>query len=80
MSRWPLSFVNTLPSSQTEDILEAVDCGVDVFETSYAYRAAEKGCAVVFPRSQRSIGSVDGVAELKYDDACQFEMDLSEER
>ena len=72
--------MNTISSSQTEDILEAVACGVDVFETSYAYRAAEKGCAVVFPRGQRSNGSVDGVVELKCDDPCQFEMDLSEDR
>jgi queuine/archaeosine tRNA-ribosyltransferase len=60
----------------TEDILEAVGCGVDVFDTSYAYKAAEKNCAVVFPRGQRPGEDV----ELKYDDAYQFEMDLSEER
>ena len=60
-----------------EDILEAVSCGVDVFETSYAYKAAEKNCAVVFPRGQRS---GEDNAGLKFDDICQFEMDLSEER
>jgi hypothetical protein len=49
---------------------------VDVFDTSYAYKAAEKNCAVVFPRGQRPGEDV----ELKYDDAYQFEMDLSEER
>ena len=36
----------------TEDIFSAVECGVDVFETSYTHIASERGCAVVFPRGK----------------------------
>ena len=61
-----------------EAILEGVECGVDVFETSYAYMAAEKGCAVVFSWGQRSGG--DRGAELEYDNSCQFEIDLKDTR
>ncbi len=60
---------------QTGDIFEAVLCGVDVFETSYAFIAAEKGLAVVFPRGTLSDG-----AELKYDESRLFEIDLTDER
>ncbi len=56
----------------------AFECGVDVFESSYAYKAAEKGCAVVFPRGQ----SPEGVKgqKLEYDDPYTFEIDLTEKK
>lgn len=62
-----------------EEIFEAVSCGVDVFETSYAYKAAERGCAVVFPRGRGS-GGVKG-QELECDDGSrQFEIDLNDDK
>ena len=62
-----------------EEILMAVECGVDVFETSYAYKATEKGCAVVFPMGHSS-GGGRGSADTEHAQSQQFEMNLKEER
>lgn len=56
----------------------AVECGVDVFETSYAYKATEKGCVVVFPMGRQ--GSSGDAATEHAQSSQLFEMDLNEER
>ncbi|XP_065917071.1 queuine tRNA-ribosyltransferase accessory subunit 2-like isoform X2 [Dysidea avara] len=37
-----------------EQILRAVESGVDVFDGVYPYRAAQKGCALVFPTDDKN--------------------------
>lgn len=46
---------------------------MDVFEASYAYVAAEKGSAVVFPIGQRSGGCENDLSEFKDKESCPFE-------
>lgn len=47
-----------------------------MFETSYAYRAAEKGCAIIFPMDKKSGGEeVEGVT---YEETRPLEIDLSD--
>ena len=57
-------------------MFEALECGVDVFETSYAYVATERGCAVVFPRTH-STGHPKGV---QYEKSRPFELHLEEKK
>ena len=47
---------------------------MDVFESSYAYSAAERGCVLVFPLTSPS-GGVEG-EKLQYEESIPFEIDL----
>lgn len=70
------------------DIFTALENGVDVFDGSYAYSAAERGCAVVFPvvhdqKLQRLKHREDTDMSREICDVVEilpFEIDLSEER
>ncbi|XP_048587687.1 queuine tRNA-ribosyltransferase accessory subunit 2 isoform X2 [Nematostella vectensis] len=35
--------------SSPDEVLQAVDCGVDIFDSSFPYQLAERGSALVFP-------------------------------
>ncbi|XP_031561842.1 queuine tRNA-ribosyltransferase accessory subunit 2-like [Actinia tenebrosa] len=32
-----------------DDIIKAVECGIDVFDSSFPYQVSERGCALIFP-------------------------------
>ena len=38
-----------LASYFAADIFKAVECGIDVFDTAYALKATENGCALAYP-------------------------------
>lgn len=44
-----LSFFLLFFSIITGDIFKALECGVDVFDSSYAMKVTEKGCALSYP-------------------------------
>ncbi|XP_041480899.1 queuine tRNA-ribosyltransferase accessory subunit 2-like [Lytechinus variegatus] len=46
----PESKPRLLPGvSNPSDILEAVEAGIDIFDSSYPYKVTQRGCALVFP-------------------------------
>eukprot|EP00058_Branchiostoma_floridae_P008202 XP_002593690.1 hypothetical protein BRAFLDRAFT_107671 [Branchiostoma floridae] len=44
--------------SRPDEVLEAVECSVDFFDSSFPYQVTERGCALVFPFSKRSHSDV----------------------
>lgn len=61
------------------DIFEGLEAGVDIFESSYAYLAAETGHAVVFGSHHVSEGEkVDD--KIGVQEPWPFEIDLREKR
>ena len=59
--------------------MEAVEAGVDVFESSYAFLAAENGRAVVFGGSMETEDpATSDCAECK--DPWTFEIDLNNKK
>lgn len=68
-----LPFQNVVGYIHTEGIFEGLEAGVDVFESSYAYLAAETGHAVVF-------GAHKWDDELHSQELWPFEIDLKEKR
>lgn len=73
------------------EIFSALEQGIDVFDSSPAYSATERGCAVVFPVESHAHGSSSshqasgrgGEEEGKRDsggEVLPFEIDLNEER
>ncbi len=83
-----MSFIQRFHCVPAEAIFSAVECGVDVFESSYTYVAAEKGLAVVFPRgetiaatsSEITTEETAGSVKLKYEASQPFEIDLNDKQ
>ena len=65
-------------SDFTEEIFEGLEAGVDVFESSYAYLAAETGRAVVFGACLRETEKWE--EDMHSQEPWPFEIDLSEKR
>ncbi|XP_078686964.1 queuine tRNA-ribosyltransferase accessory subunit 2-like [Branchiostoma floridae x Branchiostoma belcheri] len=45
--------------SRPDEVLEAVECGVDLFDSSFPFQVTERGSALVFPFSKRAASSDD---------------------
>lgn len=75
------SLDNFVSSFYVADIFAALECGIDVFESSYALTATEKGCALTYPNSMsRVVASDDDVTKRENLSAeCDnFEINLND--
>eukprot|EP00112_Aurelia_sp_Birch-Aquarium-sp1_P025686 Seg868.10 transcript_id=Seg868.10/GoldUCD/mRNA.D3Y31 product="Queuine tRNA-ribosyltransferase accessory subunit 2" protein_id=Seg868.10/GoldUCD/D3Y31 len=68
-----------------DQMVDAISCGIDIIDNSYAYDATERGCAIAFeyrhkrPRIHLEAKDEDSVKELE-DGRMSFEIDLKDKR
>ncbi|XP_019619109.1 PREDICTED: queuine tRNA-ribosyltransferase accessory subunit 2-like [Branchiostoma belcheri] len=59
-------------ASRPDEVLEAVECGVDLFDSSFPFQVTERGCALVFPFSKRAASDVSDETMIhSLDDSSQ---------
>ncbi|KAK2190709.1 hypothetical protein NP493_73g04018 [Ridgeia piscesae] len=69
-----------MPGVMTPDnVLEAVNAGIDIFDTAYPYFATSRGCALVFNYSLENESSEENKMSIK-ESPKPFQIDLNDDR